>query len=220
MVSERREPSNGGYIPALRLHALTKLYDPLIERWMAMGRLRAAVIEALDLHPGLRLLELGSGPGRLAIEIAHRYPDVVIDAVDADPAMVEQAKRNAGAASVSINFQQADITQLPELGRYDRICSTLVFHHLKPAGKQAALQTTRQLLYPQGRLVIADFGRPRGRLQWLLASIIHPLDGIENTLPHRDGRFEALLHTTFSTAQSLAVWETLVGTIELFVCTP
>lgn len=212
--------NSGGYIPALRFHALTRLYDPLIERLMAMARVRAAVIGALDLQAGLRLLELGSGPGRLAIEIKQRHPSVDIDAVDADPAMIEQAKRNAGAASVSINFQQADITQLPELGRYDRICSTLVFHHLKPAGKQAAVQTARQLLYPQGRLVIADFGRPRGGLQWLLSAAIHPLDGIENTAPHRDGRFETLLRATFSAVQSLAYWKTVVGTIELFVCTP
>lgn len=212
--------NSGGYIPALRFHALTRLYDPLIERLMAMARVRAAVIGALDLRAGLRLLELGSGPGRLAIEIKQRHPSVDIDAVDADPAMVEQARRKAQAAGVTIDVIEGDITKLPDLGRYDRIYSTLVFHHLKPDGKRRALMKIRELLSPQGCFVIADFGRPRGGLQWLLSAAIHPLDGIENTAPHRDGRFETLLRTTFSTAQSLAVWKTIVGTIELFVCTP
>jgi cyclopropane fatty-acyl-phospholipid synthase-like methyltransferase len=187
---------------------------------MAMARVRAAVIGALDLQPGLCLLELGSGPGRLAIEIKQRHPSVDIDAVDADPAMVEQARRNAQAAGVAINVIEGDITKLPDLGRYDRIYSTLVFHHLKPDGKRRALMKVRELLSPQGCFVIADFGRPRGLAQWLVSHVVQPVDGIANTAPHRDGRFERVLREIFETAEPVAAWKTFAGTLQVWICRP
>lgn len=208
------------YIPALRFRWLTRVYDPLMERWTASTQMRQAVLEALDLGPGLRLLELGCGPGRLAIEIKRRQPDAAIDALDADPAIIEIARRNAAAAGVDIAFQETDITRLPELGTYDRVYSTLVFHHLSMPGKQAALAGVRRSLSREGHAVVADFGRPRDRLQWLLFSIVGWADGIENTRPHRNGRFDHVLREAFGSVRSTAVLRTIFGTVEVFVCRP
>ncbi len=206
------------FVPALRLRALTRWYDPLVERWTAAAQMRTAVIGALELHRGMRVLELGCGPGRLAIAIARRFPQVIVEAVDADPAMTALSRRLAREAEVAINVVQADVTVLPLTGPYDRVYSTLLFHHLLPDRKQQALAEVRRVLRPGGRFVIADFGVPRGTVQWLLSSIIHPLDGIPNTAPHRDGRFERLLRASFAHVRSEAVWRTVFGTIELFVC--
>lgn len=211
---------DSSFIPALRLRILTRIYDPLMERWTAAGQVRRAVIDALDLRPTLRLLEMGCGPGRLAIEIKRRFPSIAIEAVDADPDILDIAKRNAAEAGVDITFRQIDITHLPDLETFDRVYSTLVFHHLMPEGKQEALMRVRQVLRPGGYLVIADFGRPRGTLQWVVSNIVHPLDGVRNTAPHRSGRFERMLLQTFSRVDSLAFWRTAFGTVELFVCTP
>ena len=38
------------YVPALGFHWLTSLYDPLIRSWSAATRMRASVIDALDLE--------------------------------------------------------------------------------------------------------------------------------------------------------------------------
>lgn len=187
---------------------------------MAAARMRESVIEALDLRPGLRLLELGSGPGRLAIEIKRRQPLVTIDALDADPTMIEQARRNAAEAVVEIAFHEADIARLPDRGPYDRVYSTLVFHHLLLHRKQEALTWVRRVLRPGGSFVVADFGRPRGVLQWVLSYAIQLLDGIENTATHRDGRFELALREAFGRVHSVAVWQTAFGTLEVFLCKP
>ncbi len=210
--------TDGRFIPALRLRALTRWYDPLVERWTPAAQMRAAVIEALELRPGTRVLELGCGPGRLAIAIARQYPQVAVEAVDADAAMIALTQRYAKKAEVAINVVQADVAMLPLSGPYDRVYSTLVFHHLRPDRKQQALQEVRRVLRPGGWFVIADFGVPRGSVQWLLSAVIHPLDGIPNTAPHRDGRFERLLRASFRRVNSTAVWRTVFGTIELFVC--
>ena len=208
-----------GFIPALRFHWLTALYDPLIRAWSAASRMRASVIDALELRPGMRLLELGCGPGRLAIEIKRASPSVTIDAVDIDASMIARARRNA--AELDIAFHRADITALPDLGTFDRVYSTMVFHHLSPSAKHEALATARRVLRPGGTFVVGDFGRPRDALQHALFSWIQqPLDGFENTSPHRDGRYEHAVRSTFSTVHSAAVWRTVAGTLELFVCSP
>jgi len=210
-----------GYVPALGFHGLTALYDPLIRRWGAAARVRAAVIDALELRAGMRILELGAGSGRLAIQIKRRHPGVAIDAVDVDARMVAHARRNAAGAGVEIEFREACMTSLPARGAYDRVYSTMVFHHLSPEAKAQALAGASRALAPGGRFVVADFGRPRDPLQWALFSWIQqPLDGCRNTRPHRDGRFERALREAFDQVRPAAAWRTAAGTIEAFVCTP
>lgn len=209
------------YVPALGFHWLTGLYDPLIRSWSAATRIRAAVIATLDLRAGMRILELGAGPGRLAIQIKRAHPEVAVDAVDIDERMIARARRNADAAGVAIDFRHADMTALPDLGAYDRVYSTMTFHHLLPHAKQDALVTARRALAAGGRFVVADFARPRDPLQWaLFAWIQQPLDGFANTRPHRDGRFERAVRDTFADVRSVARWRTVAGTIETLACTP
>jgi len=218
-MAPARSPRRRTFVPALGFHWLTSLYDPLIRSWGAAARMRASVIDALDLRPGLRLLELGAGSGRLAIEIKRHQPAVTIDAVDADVGMVARARRNAARAGVAIDFHEADITGLPELGTFDRVYSTMVFHHLSPPAKQQALADARRVLRPGGSFVVADFGRPRDVVQLALFSLVQqPLDGFHNTSPHRDGRYEAAVREAFGQVRSAAVWKTAAGTLEMFVC--
>lgn len=209
------------FVPALGFHRLTALYDPLIRRWRAAARIRASVIDALELRAGMRILELGAGPGRLAIQIKRAHPDVALEAVDVDARMVARAQRNAAEAGVEIDFRAADMTRAPERAGYDRVYSTMTFHHLSPEAKPQALAAARRVLAPGGHFVVSDFGRPRDPLQWALFSWIQqPLDGFRNTRPHRDGRFEGNLREAFGGVRSAAVWRTIAGTIEMFVCTP
>ena len=132
-------------VPALRFRWLTAFYDPLMERWTAAKRVRQAVLEALDLRPGLRLLELGCGPGRLAIEIKRRWPGVTIDAVDGDARILQLARRHAADAGLEIAFREVDITRLPEMGPFDRAYSTLVFHHLTAGSRSPQSGGLRRL---------------------------------------------------------------------------
>jgi len=209
------------FVPALGFHWLTTIYDPLIRRWSGARRVRASVIDALGLEPGMRILELGAGPGRLAIQIKRAFPEVAIDAVDIDARMVGSARKNAAQAGVDIEFREADMTRLPDAGTYDRIYSTMTFHHLGPDAKRKALDQAHRALDRGSKFVVADFGRPRDPLQWALFSWIQqPLDGFANTRPHRTGQFESALRETFGDVQSRAVRKTIAGTIETFVCTP
>ena len=213
------QPPRRAFVPALGFRWLTGLYDPLIRTWSAAARLRASVIAAMDLQPGMRLLELGAGSGRLAIEIKRAQPAVTVNAVDFDGSMVARSRRNAAKAGVEIEFHEGDMTRLPELGSFDRVYSTMVFHHLSPDAKQEALTDARRVLRPGGSFVVVDFSKPRDLVQRALFSLIQqPLDGFKNTSPHGDGRYEAAVRGTFPQVRSAAVWKTAAGTLEMFVC--
>ena len=55
----------------------------------------AALVDALPLQPGSRVLEVGCGPGAAARAVADRLPTGHVLAVDRDVAAVEQAVRAA-----------------------------------------------------------------------------------------------------------------------------
>jgi SAM-dependent methyltransferase len=103
--------------------------------------------------------------------------------------------------------------------KFDRIYSTMVFHHLAPAAKSQALIAARDALLPGGYLVVADFGIPQNLLQWALFRCIQqPLDGFVNTEPHLDGSFHRTVSAVFPQVASAAKWKTIAGTIEMLIC--
>ena len=57
----------------------------------------AAVVEALPLRPGLRVLEIGCGPGAAARAVARRIGDGRVLAIDRSATAVAQARRGAAA---------------------------------------------------------------------------------------------------------------------------
>ena len=97
----------------------------------------------------------------------------------------------------------------------------MTFHHLLPDAKRQALAAARRVLAPSGSFVVADFSRPLDPIQWALFSWIQqPLDGFQNTRPHRDGHFEQALRDTFGQVRSTDVRRTVAGTVETFHCSP
>jgi trans-aconitate methyltransferase len=48
-------------------------------------------VDALPLQPGVRVLEIGCGPGVAAREIVRRYPDAFVLGIDRSPTAIRQA---------------------------------------------------------------------------------------------------------------------------------
>ncbi len=178
------------------------------------------MIDALELRAGMRILELGAGSGRLAIQIKRRHPGVAIDAVDVDARMVAHARRNAAGAGVEIEFREACMTSLPARGAIRRVLDDGVPPPL--AGGQGAGARRGEPRARSGRPLRRRRFRPAARpaAVGLFSWIQQPLDGCRNTRPHRDGRFERALRDAFDQVRPAAVWRTAAGTIEAFVCTP
>jgi ubiquinone/menaquinone biosynthesis C-methylase UbiE len=133
-------------------------YDRLTRR--PVGRLHARIvadIAAAELAPSSRILDAGTGPGRLPQAIATALPHVTVDGVDLAPDMIEYARREATAAGLAdrITFTVGDVAHLPYPDMtFDLIVSSLSQHHWVDV--EDALRDLHRVLRPGGRLWIYD----------------------------------------------------------------
>ncbi|MDR3268915.1 MAG: peptide chain release factor N(5)-glutamine methyltransferase [Tannerella sp.] len=74
---------------------------------------------------GMRVLDVGTGSGCIAVALAKRLTGATVFAVDISDAALETAKRNALRNGVSVQFMQADILSEPasSFPVFDRIVS-------------------------------------------------------------------------------------------------
>lgn len=119
--------------------------------------LERAAWRAAGLKPGLRVLDLGCGPGFTSCELARAVgPEGQVTGLDASPALIaaaEQAKASEQTANVS--FVQGDVyaLDLPADG-FDFVHARFLFQHLKDPAQ--ALRNVRRVLKPGGALCILD----------------------------------------------------------------
>lgn len=77
--------------------------------------------DALELEKGMRLLDVGAGPGRHAVEFAKRGIDVV--AVDISPEFAAIARTRATEAGVAVSVFEMDARKLPFEDEFDAVMS-------------------------------------------------------------------------------------------------
>ncbi|TYB41708.1 SAM-dependent methyltransferase [Actinomadura chibensis] len=126
----------------------------------------AEIVEALPLAPGLRVLEIGCGPGAAARAVAARLGAGHILAIDRSAKAVAQA-RDAGAdeiASGRMSVRQAAIEDFvlePGEAPFDLVFAVRVgaLDGRHPEAGRRALPRIAAALAPGGR-VFVDGGRP------------------------------------------------------------
>jgi SAM-dependent methyltransferase len=113
--------------------------------------------EVAAAYPGGKLLEIGSGPGRLAVRLAREAPGMTLTGVDISDAMVERAARRAAGAGLSerVRFKVGDVAAMPlPDGEFDGVVSTLSLHHWPEPTH--GLAEIRRVLKPGGEARIYD----------------------------------------------------------------
>lgn len=172
-------------------------------------QLEATLEDALDLDGRGRLLDVGCGPGILALRLAPLFEEVV--ALDPDADMLEEARRFASEAGVdNVGFVRGLAEELPEVapGPFRLVTfgqsfhwtdewhvAEAVFDLLEPGGAVAMVAHT-----VEGRPEPPDPGYPRiphDALRALVAEYLgtRPRSGQGYVKP-RDHRFEDVLVTT------------------------
>jgi ubiquinone/menaquinone biosynthesis C-methylase UbiE len=140
-------------------------------------RLRTMVADDLQLQPGDHVLDVGCGPGRLAMVFAERVaPSGSVAGIDPSHEMVDRATARARKYGVPASFQVGYAQQLPFAdNEFDAVACTLALHHVAEDDQQTAVAEMYRVLRPEGRLLIAEFQKGGKRRhpgpRWLRRSL-------------------------------------------------
>ena len=122
-------------------------------------------LDALHLALGQQVVDVGSGPGFVSLQVARRVgPDGIVYAIDRSTealAYLERLQREQGIAQIQRIVADAASLEAETI-RADAALVTMVLHHAdNPRG---VLNSVARIVSPGGRVVIAEF-HPDGPCQ-------------------------------------------------------
>ena len=131
-----------------------KDWDELRSLHIAESEVEAAIERALADRPVGRLVDIGTGTGRM-LELFGRGADHAIG-VDRSPEMLRLARVKLAQAGLDAELRQADMYALALPARS---ADTVIIHQVLHYAQQpaAAVAEAARLLAPGGRLLIVDF---------------------------------------------------------------
>jgi demethylmenaquinone methyltransferase/2-methoxy-6-polyprenyl-1,4-benzoquinol methylase len=123
---------------------------------------RRATIRASGARAGQRVLDCASGTGDLALAFKRKVGDAgeVLGTDFCEPMLVH-ARRKAEEAHLAVRFEQADATRLPyKDAQFD--ISSISFGIRNVDDPVKCLRELSRVVRPGGRVVVLEFGQPRG----------------------------------------------------------
>ncbi|MEK6273859.1 MAG: class I SAM-dependent methyltransferase [Actinomycetota bacterium] len=111
------------------------------------------VWKLLELEPGLELLDLACGHGRIANPLAER--GVRVAGLDATPLFLELARADAAERGVEVEYVEGDMRSIPWHGRFDRVLSWFTsFGYFDDDGNRRVLREVFEALKPGGLVAV------------------------------------------------------------------
>jgi ubiquinone/menaquinone biosynthesis C-methylase UbiE len=202
------------FLPAAGHDWFLPLYDP-ITRLLGVDTARQALLEQAGLQRQHRVLDLGCGTGTLAVLIKRLYPTVEVVGLDPDPRALARAQRKAQRAAVSLRFDQgfAGALGYPD-ATFDRVFSSMMFHHLAEDERPRMLHEIRRVLRPGGRLELLDFAGGQSNGHGMLGRLIHSHHRLKD---NTEGRILSLMaQAGLVNAKKVGDRTALFGRIEFY----
>ncbi|WP_049564939.1 class I SAM-dependent methyltransferase [Nonomuraea sp. SBT364] len=133
---------------------------PYYARYRASHGEEAIAHLAREAGADARVLDLGCGPGTVAIPLAARVREVI--AADPDPEMLDTGRRLAEGAA-NIRWLRGDSTTLRELPAFDHVVMGRSFHWMD---RRAVLAELDALLPPGGAVMLVGPSREDPEEPW------------------------------------------------------
>ncbi len=207
-----------GYIPPLKYHWLTKLYDPLIQSTMPEKQFKGDLIKQANIQPNYDVLDFGCGSLTLSLMIRMSENRANVTAIDVDEKIIEIAKQKKQEFGTDIKIDHYHGKILPyEDDSFDRVLTSLVFHHLNKKQKENSLKEIYRVLKPGGELHIADWGKPNNIIMRLAFYGVQFLDGFKTTRDNVKGLLpEYIRNANFINVETRKSFNTIFGTLSLY----
>jgi SAM-dependent methyltransferase len=141
--------------------AQTELVGEVFPAFVADTARWILALRGPDQPPVSRVIDIGSGPGVGTCDLARRFPDAQLVAVDSSPTMLDRTAQRAVAQGLDgrISTHLAELPNgLDGLDRADVIWASMSLHHV--GDEVAALRVLRDLLDPHGLIAIAEMAEP------------------------------------------------------------
>jgi ubiquinone/menaquinone biosynthesis C-methylase UbiE len=150
------ETESRPYLPGMGRDWLLPLYDPFT-RLIGAGSAHAQLAGQADLDSAQRVLEIGCGTGNLALLVKRTHPGLEVTGLDPDPRALARAGRKARRSGLALRLDRGFADQLPYPdASFDRVLSSLMFHHLDADQQVSSLREVRRVLRPGGSLHLMD----------------------------------------------------------------
>lgn len=212
------ENGDSRYVPALRFRWLTPAYDVVVRATTRERTVKAALIVQANLAGGQRVLDLACGTGTLAIWIKQHCPQASVFGIDGDANILAIASRKARNANAAVQFDHGLSYRLPYPdAHFDRIVSSLFFHHLSWKDKQRTARELFRVMRPGAELHVADWGPATGPLMRAGFVTVQLLDGFRNTQDNVAGKLIELFRgARFADVSQTGTFSTILGTLALY----
>lgn len=173
------------------------------------------MIKQADIRPNQNVLDVGCGTGTLSILLKRMHPNVEIVGVDGDQDVLNIAREKTAKAGLDITLDVNMSYKLRYADNYfDHIFSTLLFHHLTTKNKKRTLKEMLRVLKPEGKLHIADFGKPNNKLMYFISIFMRRLEKTEANIK---GLLPRMFYEAgFDHITEYAQYMTVFGSVSLY----
>src|SRR5207237_6414427 len=141
----------------VRHETYTHGHAPAVVRQHAQRTAEEAAAFLLpELRPGMRLLDVGCGPGSITRGLAERVAPGEVIGLDLSRETLEEARRDAAARGLgNLRYQEASVYTLPFAdASFDVAYAHQVFQHLRE--REAALREMLRVVRPGGLVAVRD----------------------------------------------------------------
>jgi len=205
------------FIPALKFEKLTGFYDKIMHLTMPEKAFKNALIEQARIKSGDHILDFGCGTLTLSLMMKQQCLEAFITGIDVDEKVLTIAENKRTDSGFEIRLDKYDGKFLPYSDEtFDKVVSSLVFHHLTTVQKKQAIREIYRILKPDGEIHIADWGKPSNLLMEALFFFLRLFDGFENTSVNWKGELlNYLTGNGFKYTIECKKYDTLFGTLRL-----
>lgn len=149
------------FLDADRQYSMAYFTDPANSLEQAQADKKAHIAAKLALKPGMKVLDIGCGWGGMALYL-HQKTGAEVLGVTLSEEQLKVARDRADAAGVAgkVRFELIDYRHVA--GQFDRIVSVGMFEHVGPAHYRTFFTKCRELLTPDGVMLLHTIGRAGG----------------------------------------------------------